>query len=130
MPTAVSYPPEWPEWVPQPEGLQETRPPYRAVGAEYLVTHHLAETWLAKRPDVDRAAFHTAWIRWLCRDLKAARLRALEASRALKAMRPKTRKTKPRTAGTAGASKLGVSEKCRPNIRTKALRCKPNAAAR
>lgn len=126
MPAASPYPADWPEWVPQPNGLQETRTPYRFAKADCLTTYNAGTSWLNRRSDVNRYAFHVAWARWLARELKAADARTMKTARELKAMRQKLKpeKTKPRTARTAGASKLGVREKCRPNIRTKARRCK------
>lgn len=95
MPAAASrYPADWPAWVPKELGIQETVAPFRFVGADVLQSYDATKLWLGRRSDVNKGAFGTAWIRFLCRDLKAARLSAVKASRALKAARPKAPTTK------------------------------------
>lgn len=71
------FPKHLPVWIPTLEGLAETRPPYRTVGAAVLARFNTGESWAKVRHVADRAEFMHAWHLWCLN-----RLRRLEASAA------------------------------------------------
>jgi hypothetical protein len=67
-------------WIPTPDGLAETKPPHRLVGAAVLASYNTGTAWLViHKVGDDRAAFMHAWHLWALRRLKAAHVSAAAA---------------------------------------------------
>lgn len=88
------FPKHLPLWIPTPDGLQETRAPFRTVPAAVLQSINLGMAWQVIHRVEDRKAFFDAWLAYALRRLKVAKASAA-ATRGLEVVRSAVGVAKP-----------------------------------